>query len=93
MKIKSEKILSPASIRSLCIEQNWYTCGTNEEYNNMLNMIQNKRVTKNLLYRIALDIYYHSKKETYCYSCNEQIEHIMFYLNKAVNEFFTIIEE
>ena len=47
-------------IRQLCIRKNWYTRGTNKEYDNLFNLVKNGAAIMD----IADDIYRHSTSET-----------------------------
>lgn len=50
-------------LRNLCIRNNWYTCGTVQEYQKMLNMCKKDNITTNDIVTIAQDIMDHSNKE------------------------------
>lgn len=59
---KEVRRLTSIELRSLCIEENWYTKGTIEEYNNLLCKVANiKNVTTDDIVEIAQDIVDHSK--------------------------------
>lgn len=66
MEIIERNIVHPDKVRALCIKENWYTCGTNEEYSKML---AHCRVTGRGkqdqflkdLFEVASDIYNHSE--------------------------------
>lgn len=75
-------------VRQVCIENGFYTCGNNEEYENMFDMVdkynyccdtQNKR--DKMLYNIASDIYNHSDKTI---KSKWNIYDIMWLFNKKV---------
>lgn len=94
MKIKEIRVLYPEKIRSMCIENNWYTRGTSEDYDNMFTTVYNsrKKVTNNLLYKIACDIFVHSEMDTN-YSINDNLAGIMFALMEdCVKTCFDIID-
>ena len=40
---KEVRILSMSDLRALCIREDWYTGGTNEEYANLLNMTKEEK--------------------------------------------------
>lgn len=51
-------------VRNLCIERNWFTCGTNEEYGDLLNYGFNEvLITSDELVEMATLILEHSEKE------------------------------
>lgn len=53
-------------IYGLCVKNNYYTCGTNKDYDNLLfSLIKIDTCInqKEYIYNIALDIFYHSHKE------------------------------
>lgn len=93
MKIKETMVIFPEKVRTVCIENEWYTRGSNEAYGNMLESCYNrKRVTTNFLYEIACDIFIHSVMDT-DYSINDNIANIMFVLkNNCVKTCFEIID-
>lgn len=95
MKIKVEKRLYSEDIRKMCIENNYYTHGNNDQYDKMLAMCNSNKVTPRLIYRIADDIAMHSDfkalQDTYGgITYGELLEHIMYQVNKCCNEFFTL---
>ena len=51
--------MNTMDVRNLCVKKQWYTRGTNEEYEKMFEMVRNKAD----LMDIASDIYHHSTKE------------------------------
>lgn len=61
MKVKENRIISPTSLRSLCIKYNWFTRGNNEEYEKLFQMIDEKdNLTTNDIEIIADYILQHS---------------------------------
>lgn len=52
--------LTMASLRSLCVEKEWYTSGDNDEYSNMLAMSKKDDITGDDIVEIATDICEHS---------------------------------
>ena len=70
-------------VRQVCIDNDLYTCGDNEDYSNMLDCVRNSYPDAENLYLIAMDIQKHSKDQT--------ITNIMYLLeNKAVTTTFEI---
>lgn len=82
MKFTEKRFITWDAVRSLCIEKNWYTSGTNEEYGEMLAFVEElEEATTEALTIIATDIYKHSNTD-YC------IESIMWELNRICNTQF-----
>ena len=59
------RVLNAVSLRSLCIQQNWYTCGNNAEYAKLFDRLHDAdgvcvNLTTEKLAEIAQDIYDHS---------------------------------
>lgn len=55
--MKETRKLYSVHLRNLCIEKNWYTKGTNEQYSNLLSFADDKEnVTTLDIVRIAEDI-------------------------------------
>ena len=67
MKIYEKQFLQSDAVRKVCIERNWYTKGTNEEYCHVFDMVRALRdrsiITADDLYPIAADICKHSNIE------------------------------
>lgn len=62
MKYTETRTLLRTDIRTLCIRENWYTHGTNEDYENMMDLAAGNITTETLV-RIAQDIKDHSDTE------------------------------
>jgi len=63
MKIKEVRLLAPFKLRSLCIKQNWYTKGTNPEYDHLLRDLTHngkEHMTTEDIEAVARDIMEHS---------------------------------
>jgi hypothetical protein len=59
--MKETRKLSGANLRKLCINKNWYTCGTTTEYGKMLLLADNcKNVETSTIVKFAEDIMLHS---------------------------------
>lgn len=72
--MKEIRKTSMKAIRKACIENNWYTCGDCEDYDNILTYANNlENATTDELETIATDIKTHSKTDY-------EIESIMFVL-------------
>ena len=82
--IEVTRTWSASNVRDICIENGYYTHGTNEDYEHMLNWVNRLYPNNENMYFIAKDIYEHSH-------CNEPIASIMFLLEReAVITFFDI---
>lgn len=75
-----------SEVRGLCIRNNWYTCGTNDSYEAMLDMVRlsSKNPSDDMVIVIAENIAEHSDYERFCnrYGCdfNEFVDNIVFQL-------------
>ena len=85
--VRFERMLNE-DVKQVCIENSFYTCGNNTEYDNMFSMVdrynyqcdtQSKR--DKMLYNIANDIYNHSSKNI---QTDWSVEDIMWLFNKKV---------
>ena len=98
MKIKTLESWSQYDVRDLCIKRDWYVKGTCDEYDKMLNYINEHYCPKSKdVYNVAKDIFEHSNKDNWIrgagLSENEAIESIMFELyHYCVFRHFTIME-
>ena len=94
MKVKEIKRIDTDKLRHICINNNWYTRGTNDDYMNMFKMCEKDNITTNQLYKIAKDIYEHTNVESAengCsndYSDEENILNMMIYVNDASYVFY-----
>lgn len=96
MKIEVERVWGSYDVRNLCITNNYYTCGNNDEYGRMLLFVDNRKPTKENIFRVAEDIYNHSGIDLDMYGCDkdEMIAGIMFEISrKCVTEHFKINRE
>ena len=88
MKYTETRTLNAVNLRKLCIERDWYTCGDNEEYQNLFNRLRDENgnpveMTTEKLAEIATDIKEHSDTDY-------EISMIMFDLARVC---FTYFEE
>ena len=65
MKLKEIRMIDKCSLRQICIDNDFYTCGDNEEYDALLDMPYKKNrefrnLTNEWILKIALDIAEHS---------------------------------
>jgi len=62
--IKEMRYISSMEVRNLCIKNNWYTCGDNEQYDYLLNTLCDKEnITTQDMIIIATDIKTHSETD------------------------------
>lgn len=66
IKFKEYRNMSAATLRRVCIENNWYTRGTNEEYGKLFDRLRDncgfaENLTTEKLVEIATDIWEHSE--------------------------------
>lgn len=75
------RIFSADSVRVLCIRQDWYTAGNNQEYGLILDYVQAHNGTLEAIKYVAEDIYNHSNSgEWDGYSKQDILENIAFLL-------------
>lgn len=87
MKYIETRILSAKNLRSLCIQNNWYTRGNNEEYKALFDRLYDdygckENMTTDKLVEIAEDIWEHSNITDY------SITNILYALGKACISIF-----
>lgn len=81
MRIYENKRIDRDEMRKLCIQNSFYTSGTNDEYERMLITCEStKQVTPESLFTIAIDIAVHTPR--YCQMDNDIITGIMYLINK-----------
>ena len=91
---KEVRRLGSMELRALCIKEDWYTGGTNEEYANLLDMANRENVTTDDIVEMATDIYEHSEvamdklKRAAGYDIGECLKHIMFAIAERCTTFF-----
>lgn len=91
MKFTETRILDSSKLRATCIKNDWYTCGTNEEYSNLFAKLHDEygcpeNMTTEKLAEIAEDIWQHSRVTDYT------ITTVMFELARACYTYFDIAE-
>lgn len=96
--ISEVKRWSSGDVLKVCINNEYYTMGTTDEYEKMLDFVRENSYTLEGLYFVARDIARHSNLTKYGYDKQstepEVIETIMFELNEgAVNTFYGITED
>lgn len=91
---KEIRYLSSSDLRALCIAEDWYTGGTNEEYANLMAMINKDNITTDDIVEIATDIVEHSSEAIKGYMKNagltigECYTHVMFLIAERCNTYF-----
>lgn len=85
MKIIEKQRLSTEDVRAVCIENNYYTCGTCEEYAAMFTKVRKleklKVITAKALQTVAEDIAAHSNLRI---SEGEDVTTVMFALARKI---------
>lgn len=56
------KLIEVDDLYRVCVKNNYYTCGTNSEYNNLFILAKNNKCINksDYIYNLAVDIFYHS---------------------------------
>ena len=82
---KEIRKISASSLRSLCIHQNWYTAGDNDEYNHLLHDLAGNKenLSTTDIIEIAADIMDHSDM-----GVDYTIESVAFEVASIANVFF-----
>lgn len=94
MKVQEIKKLSSWDVMCMCIKENFYTAGTNDEYQNFLNCVDNFEVNPLNIYQLALDIYNHTPLDywnPYGIGKKQALEHIMFLIGERVTVTYEIV--
>lgn len=76
MKIKEYRTWSVVDVRAMCIRENLFTCGTNDEYDDMFKLVRDLEPTVDNIYAVAKSINDHSEYNT--------VENIMYMLANDV---------
>lgn len=85
MKFKEYRSWSVTDVRAMCIRENLYTEGTNEQYGAMFRMVNDLTPTVENIYKVAKDINSHSEFQS--------VENIMCMLANDVVRYGYEIEE
>lgn len=90
MKFNETRTLSASKLRSLCIKNEWYTCGDNEEYSRLFDRLTDccgcpEHMTTEKLVEVAEDIWDHSDITDYT------IETVLFELARACSTYFDVV--
>ena len=96
MTIKKTTVLTGDAVRTVCIQNEYFTNGTNKQYENMLKYADKYSELGCMndlhIYEIAKSIVEHTEWLTRDYTKKECIENVMFLLSKASNTHYTIEE-
>lgn len=63
-KITEKRSWNRRSVKAACIDNELYTRGSNQEYEDMLSMVESMEPTPEAIYTIAKDIAQHSDEDT-----------------------------
>lgn len=91
---KEVRKLGATALRALCIREDWYTGGDNEEYSRLLNMANRENITTDDIVEIATDIIEHSDMAVERYrksgglSFGECYTHVMFLIAEKCYTYF-----
>ena len=92
IKFKEYRTMDASTLRRVCIANNWYTNGTNEEYGNLFDRLRNcygyaENLTTEKLVEIANDIWEHSEMPS-----DYTLETVLFELNRNCCTTFDVDE-
>lgn len=89
---KEIRRLDSTDLRALCIREDWYTGGTNEEYYNLMQMTERENITTDDIVEIATDIIEHSERAKQAFERASGGEdfylHVMYLVAEACYTFF-----
>ena len=86
MKIKETRYWSVKAIRMECVQYGWYTKGTNEDYEKMLEFVSAKEPTNANMLKVATDILEHS-------DTGDSIDFVLYCIsNYCVKRFYDVTE-
>lgn len=74
------EVWTASNIRTMCIEHDFYTCGTNSNYCDLLSFIDETEPTFNNVYAAAFDIVMHSDTMTLGCTMLGSIELVIEYI-------------
>lgn len=98
MRVRQIRKIDESKLRNMCIKNNWYTVGNNEEYADMFKMCQRDNISTQWIYKIAKNIYehtdIHSAKQGCSpeYSDSDNILNMMIYINDCTYVFYQMTE-
>ena len=77
--VKTIRVWDADSIRDMCIRNNFYTCGSNEDYEKLMTYVTEHSPTTPAMFWVARDIFLHSKIEDER-TAQERLGYILFCL-------------
>ena len=82
---KEIRVIRASSLRALCVRQNWYTAGDNDEYGHLLLdlAVSKENLSSKDIMEIAADIMEHSDLDDDC-----TIESVAFEVARIADVFF-----
>ena len=81
-----------SDIRNICIRENYYTRGSNAEYNALCNYVLRHNPTTKAIYHAAADIVDHSDLSHYGAGRDDLIAGVMFEITRdAVHVFYDFV--
>ena len=89
INIKEVKRIYRNELRQLCIANNYFTRGNNEEYQELLNITDNENISTTDIYKMALNIIEHSELGEL--DVDYTITDMMYELNQISHTFYTIV--
>lgn len=95
MKIKETRRIDFYDLRNLCIRNNWYTRGSNDEYEKTLQFARRNDMNTENLGTVAMDIVKHSDASCFadCYANGvHPVEHVLFLLAEITTSLFFVEE-
>jgi hypothetical protein len=88
--VKLKKRIFRDELRNLCINKDWYTCGTVEQYDRLFDKLHDD-MTEEEIVNVAIDIYDHSEvektAEEYGCSYEEVFDNIVYEVFEIVHTF------
>lgn len=85
MKITAFRNWSPDRMRKLCCEQGWFTCGTNKQYDEMMDYVRAHNASYEDMAVVASMIIENSNNAYFAdYDDEGLIAHIMYWIEKEV---------
>ena len=86
-RIRETKTLDAMDVRDYCIRNQYYTCGNNKDYSEMLEFAGKCTGKPEELYKLAVDILEHSDNQRFSVA---DIEDVMYGLSRLVVSLYTI---
>ena len=85
MKITAFRNWSPDRMRKLCCKQGWFTCGTNKQYDEMMDYVRAHNASYEDMAIVASMIIENSNNAYFAdYDDEGLVAHIMYWIEKEV---------